>query len=66
MLNQSMNTETQLIIFAIVAMVGLTAVLAIEIVPLSKQAEAKGCANANAPGGGSIAYNASKGRCFQS
>ncbi len=52
-----MNNETQLIIFAIVAMVGLVAVFAIEIVPLENQADARGCNT-------SIAFNASKGRCF--
>jgi hypothetical protein len=54
-----MNTETQLLVFALVAMAGIVGVVAVEIVTLADQADAKGCPN-------SIAVNASKGRCVQS
>jgi hypothetical protein len=57
-INKNMKTEPKLLIFALVAMAGLMAVFAIEIVPLAEQADARGCNN-------SIAINASKGRCFQ-
>jgi hypothetical protein len=53
-----MNSDTQLMVFALMAMIGLVAVFAVEMVPLVEQADAKGCNN-------SIAVNASKGRCFQ-
>ncbi|MDQ5869385.1 MAG: hypothetical protein M3530_06610 [Thermoproteota archaeon] len=56
---------TTLAIFAVVAAMGLVGVVAIGIMSVPLDAEAKGCANPNAPGGGSIAFNASKGRCLQ-
>lgn len=60
-----MNTQSTLIIFAILAALGLLGVAATETINMSQQqAEAsRGCINPNAPGGGSIAFNASKGRC---
>jgi hypothetical protein len=59
--------NTTLAIIAIVAALGLLGVVAITIVtiPLQQEAEARGCINPNAPGGGSIAVNASKGRCVR-
>jgi hypothetical protein len=55
-----------LAIIAIVAALALLEVVVITIVvtiPLQQEAEARGCVNPNAPGGGSLAFNASKGRC---
>jgi hypothetical protein len=61
-----MQNNNQLAIIAIVAalgVLGVVIVVAIVTIP-QQQAEARGCApNPNAPGGGSIAVNASKGRC---
>jgi hypothetical protein len=60
-----MTTETMLAIFAIAVALGLVGALVIETVILpQQQAEAKGCINSHAPGGGIIAFNASQGRCF--
>ena len=53
-----MDSETQILIFALVAMVGVVGVVAVEIVALADQAEARGCNNG-------IAVNASKGRCIR-
>ncbi len=58
-------TTTTLAIFAVVTAMGLVGVVAIGIMSVPQDAEAKGCVNPNAPGGGSIAFNASKGRCVQ-
>ena len=60
-----MNSQSTLIFFAILAASGLLGVVAIETINmLQQQVEAsRGCINPNAPGGGSIAFNASKGRC---
>ena len=59
-----LNTTT-LAIFAVFAVIGLVGVVAVTIMSVPEDAEAKGCINHNAPGGGSIAYNNSKGRCVQ-
>jgi hypothetical protein len=48
-----------LILMSIVIAIGLFGIAAIEVISISQEAEAKGCPN-------SIAFNASKGRCFQS
>jgi hypothetical protein len=53
-----MNTETTLAIFAIVAALGLVAVVAVEVSSIAQEAEARGCNR-------SIAFNASQGRCFR-
>jgi hypothetical protein len=57
-----MEQTTRLAIIAIGAAIGVVGVLAVEtfVTPLLQQqeAEAKGCRNG-------IAFNASKGRCFQ-
>jgi hypothetical protein len=51
------NTQMMLAIFAIAAALGLLGVVAITIVTIPQEAEARGCNN-------SVAFNASKGRCF--
>ena len=57
-----MNRETQLAIFAIVAALGLLGVIAVESISMmQQQAYANGCESGAA---GSLAFNASKGRCF--
>jgi hypothetical protein len=53
-----MSTESTLIIFAIVAALGLIGVVAVNIVLTSEEVEGKGCRT-------SVAANASKGRCIQ-
>ena len=58
-----MDNDIQLIVFAIMAMVGVVAVFSIDIVPLAEQADAKGC-DGNSPGH-SIAFNSSQERCFR-
>ena len=58
-----MNIESTIVLFALVAALGLVTVVAVDIMLTAQEAEAKGCINPNAPGGGSIAFNASKGRC---
>jgi Flp pilus assembly protein CpaB len=60
-----METHTAIVLFALVAAFGLVTVVAVDIILTAQEAEAKGCVNPNAPGGGSIAVNASKGRCIQ-
>jgi hypothetical protein len=63
--NDSQNTTTSIAIIAIVAALALLGVVVVTVavtIPL-QQAEARGCINPNAPAGGSIAVNASKGRC---
>ena len=60
-----MTTTTSMVIIAtvaVLAMLGVVIVLAVVTIP-KQQAEAAGCINPNAPAGGSIAANASKGRC---
>jgi hypothetical protein len=52
-----LNTTT-LAIFAIFAVMGLVGVVAVTIMSVPEDAEAKGCNR-------SVAFNASKGRCFQ-
>ena len=58
---------TSIAIIAIVAALALLGVVVVTVaftIPLQQQAEAAhGCINPNAPAGGSIAANASKGRC---
>jgi hypothetical protein len=60
-----MNVDTVVILFGIAAIFGLVRVVVIDSILTTQEAEAKGCINPNAPGGGSIAFNASKGRCVQ-
>lgn len=47
-----------LVLMSIILAIGLFGVVAIEIISISQEAEAKGCTS-------STAFNASKGRCFQ-
>ncbi len=56
-------TTTTMAIFAIVAAMGLVGVVAVGTMSVPGHAEARGCITPHAPAGGSIAYNASKGRC---
>jgi hypothetical protein len=63
--DSSMNLETVVVLFAIAAIFGLGGVVVIDSILTTQDAEAKGCINPNAPGGGSIAFNASKERCIQ-
>ena len=53
----NMDTRTTVVVFAILAAFGLVTVVAVDIILTSQEAEAIGCNN-------SIAFNASKGRCF--
>jgi hypothetical protein len=54
-----MNTQTTLVIFALIAAMGLVTVVVVDIVLTMQAAEAVGCNR-------SIAANASKGRCIRS
>ena len=56
--------DATLIALAMIAAAAMFGVIAIGMVNVPS-AEAAGCINPNAPGGGSIAINASKGRCFR-
>jgi hypothetical protein len=53
-----MDTQTTMVIFAILAAFGLITIVAVDIVLDTQEAEAKGCKN-------SVAANASQGRCIQ-
>lgn len=53
-----MDTQTTVVIFAILAAFGLITVVAVDIVLDTQEAEAKGCRT-------SQAVNASKGRCIK-
>lgn len=57
-----MGSEGSIMIFAIVAALGLIGVVVVEAVfILPQEADARGCSAGSA---GSLAFNASKGRCF--
>jgi hypothetical protein len=60
-----MQNNQQLALLALVAALALlgVVVLTVAVTIPQQQAEARGCINPNAPGGGSVAFNASKGRC---
>ncbi len=51
-----MNTEAMIAIFALVAALGLLGVIAVDAFTI-QQVDARGCHT-------SVAFNASKGRCF--
>jgi Flp pilus assembly protein CpaB len=51
-----MDTQTTVVIFAILAAFGLVAILTVDIALTTQEAEAKGCKNSNAA-------NKSEGRC---
>lgn len=53
-----METNSTLVIFAIIAALGLVTVVAVDIMLTTQEAEAKGCKS-------SLAVNASQGRCFK-
>jgi hypothetical protein len=53
-----METNSTLVIFAIIAALGLVTVVAVDIMLTTQEAEAKGCNN-------SVAANASRGRCIK-
>jgi hypothetical protein len=55
---EPMETNSTLVIFAIIAALGLVTVVAVDIMFTIQEAEAKGCRT-------SQAVNASKGRCIQ-
>ena len=61
------SSTTSIAIIAIVAALGLLRVVmvrvAVTIPQQQQQVEAAGCINPNAPGGGSLVFNASQGRC---
>jgi hypothetical protein len=65
--NYKSGNSYNLAIIAIVAALGLFGVVVVTIVtiPLQQEAEARGCINPNAPAGGGVAANASKGRCVK-
>jgi hypothetical protein len=53
-----METNSTLVIFALIAALGLVTVVAVDIMLTMQEAEAKGCKNGQA-------LNASQGRCFK-
>lgn len=65
--NYEMNNETTFAVIAIVAALALVGVVmvTISVTMQLQEAEARGCINPNVPGGGSIAVNASQGRCIR-
>jgi Flp pilus assembly protein CpaB len=54
-----METNTIVMLFAVVAALGLVTVVAVDFIILQQEAEAKGCS------GGGIGFNASKGKCLK-
>jgi hypothetical protein len=54
-----MNIESTMVLFALVAALGLVAVVAVDVLLTMQEAEAKGCPV------GTPAPNASKTRCFR-
>jgi hypothetical protein len=52
-----MVTNSMLVIFALIAALGLVTVVAVDIILTAQEAEARGCNR-------SVPFNASKGRCF--
>jgi hypothetical protein len=57
-----MNTPQTLVIFALVAALGLVGIISVNIILTTQEAEAS-CEKGNA---GSHAFNQSKGKCFDS
>jgi hypothetical protein len=53
-----METNSTLVLFAIIVALGLVTVVAVDIILTAQEAEAKGCNN-------SVAANASRGRCVK-
>jgi hypothetical protein len=54
-----MNIESTIVLFAVVAALGLVTVVAVDVILTAQEAEAKGCPV------GTPAPNASKTRCFR-
>jgi hypothetical protein len=54
-----METNSTLVIFAILVALGLVTVVAVDIMLTTQEAEAKGCS------GGGTGFNASKGKCLK-
>jgi hypothetical protein len=54
-----MDAQKTLVIFALVAALGLVTVVAVDVILTMQEAEARGCP-ATRPG-----FNASQGRCFK-
>jgi hypothetical protein len=52
-----MEMQTAIVLFALVAALGLVTVVAVDLVLTMQEVDAAGCRT-------STAYNASKGRCF--
>jgi hypothetical protein len=53
-----------LTLFALILALGvLGIVIADTIIAIQEAQASRGCINPNAPGGGSLAFNSSKGRC---
>jgi hypothetical protein len=53
-----METNSTLVIFALIAALSLVTVVAVDLILTMQEADAQGCRN-------SIAVNASKGRCLK-
>jgi hypothetical protein len=56
---EPMETNSTLVIFALIAALGLVTVVAVDIMLTTQEAEAKGCS------GGGTGFNASKGKCLK-
>jgi hypothetical protein len=56
---KNVKSDTMLTIFVIVAALGLVAVVAVQVISIAQESEARGCP------GTSPAANASKTRCFR-
>jgi hypothetical protein len=54
-----METHTAIVLFALVAALGLVGVIVVDIMLTAEEAEAKGCS------GGGTGFNASKGKCLK-
>ena len=54
-----METQTAIVLFALVAAFGLVTVVVVDIILTAQEAEARGCSGTNP------AANASRGRCFK-
>jgi hypothetical protein len=52
-----MSSESTIVLFAVVAALGLVTIVAVDLILTMQEVDAAGCRN-------SVAVNASKGRCF--
>jgi hypothetical protein len=55
--SQEKTTTTSMAVIAIVAALALLGVVVVTVITISQEADARGCKH-------SVAFNASKGRCF--